>query len=79
MIRDGDKRAGLDLLAITQQMNKSKEREDQIMVLIFVNNLDPSKGTPAGAKLITNQVNDLLEEIFDIIERKQLQYSNTKH
>jgi hypothetical protein len=60
-------------------MNKSKDREDQIMVLIFVNNLDPSKGTPAGAKLITNQVDDLLEEIFDIIERKQLQYSNTKH
>ncbi len=79
MIRDDDGRAGLDLLDITQRMNKSKDRDDQIMVLIFVNNLDTSKGTPAGAKLITNQVDDLLEEIFDIIERKQLQYSNTKH
>ena len=78
MIRDGDEHAGLDLLAITQHMNQSKERDDQIMVLIFVNNLNTAKGTPGGAKLITNRVDDLLEEIFDIIERKQIQYSNTK-
>jgi CheY-like chemotaxis protein len=78
MVRAGDEDAGLDLLAGIKELEKDKDPAGWVKVLLFVYAPDPSKGTPAGAEIITNKVDKLLEEIFDIIELKNQKRSKEK-
>ncbi len=78
MVRGGDEDAGLDLLAGIKVLEKDKKPEERVKVLLFVYVPDPSKGTPAGAEIITNKVDKLLEEIFEIIEIKHIKLLNKK-
>jgi CheY-like chemotaxis protein len=71
MERDGNGKAGLELLAEIKGLEA--KLNTKITVIIFINKYDASKGTPDGAALITNRVEFLFKKIFNVIEEKQLQ------
>lgn len=77
MVRGNDSQAGLELLDEIQKLNVSKKPEDLIEVLMFVYKLD-SDIPPKPAKLITNKVDRLIEEIFVVIEKQHLQKPRDK-
>ncbi len=77
MVRNGNGRAGLDLLDGVNVLNDGKHPDTCIVVLMFVYRLD-SKVPPVGSKIITNKVDELLEEIIAVIERQHLQQAENK-
>ncbi len=78
MKRDNDSQAGLDMLERIRKLKIEENLNTDITVFIFLNEYDPSRGTPTGAKMITNRVDYLFKEIFSTIEEKQLQHSDIK-
>lgn len=62
MARQGNGVAGLELLEKIRELPKPRE------IILFVANLDEGKPTPQGARLITNKVDRLINEIFNMIE-----------
>jgi len=74
MVRDGNGRAGLDLVESVQGLNVGKTTDECIVILLFVSRLD-NQVPPTGAAIITNRVDDLLETIFAVIGTPDLAYA----
>jgi CheY-like chemotaxis protein len=63
MNRNGNTRAGLELLEGVSSLNLDKP------VIIFVANLNKELGIPKDARTITDDVGELIHHIFDVVER----------
>ena len=72
MNRDGNGRAGLDLIDGIRNLKSTKP------VILFVANLNPDLGVPAGARTITDDVGELIHHIFDVIEQTRLHTEKAK-
>jgi CheY-like chemotaxis protein len=74
MYRDGNGTEGLKLLEeIAKLINEMKtNRNDSWLdippVIVFVSEVDPNRPQPEGSQIITDRVDELLTEIFIIIE-----------
>jgi CheY-like chemotaxis protein len=65
MMRDSNERAGLNLL------NEIRVRGLQLPVIFTVGRFNPERGTPPLAFGITNRMDELLNLIFDALERSR--------
>lgn len=69
MSRDGDNKAGLELIAdygtlVTQQ---NRAPDDRLPLIFYIGNYNPTVGTPAGAFGITNRPDQLLHLVIDAL------------
>jgi hypothetical protein len=62
-------RRGTIVDAGTKLLDESRRRSVAVPTIFTVGDYDPKRGTPAFAFGITNRVDELLNLVFDVLER----------
>ena len=75
MNRDGNGKAGIELLEGIAKLAENKPKLKDKPVILFISNFDPKLGTPPGARAITNNVQVLLSHVFDVLDRLHFEYA----